>query len=42
MLADRKHRNEYFHFHPMHPTFAVLGSMALLGLLACYIAWTVE
>jgi hypothetical protein len=42
MLAERKRRIEHFHFHPLHPTFALFGSMALLGLLACYIVWTVE
>ena len=42
MLADRKRSNEYFQFNPMHPTFALVSTLTLLGLLAWSIAWTVE
>jgi hypothetical protein len=42
MLARKKHRSEYFQFHPMHPTFALVSGLSVLGLLAWYMAWSLE
>ena len=40
MLATRNrfHRNPYFHFHPLHAVFSLVGSLLLFGLLVWFLA----
>jgi hypothetical protein len=40
MLATRHrlHRNLYFHFHPLHGVFSLVGVLILLGLLVWFLA----
>lgn len=40
MLATRQRfaRNPYFHFHPLHTMFALLGALILFGLLVWFLA----
>jgi hypothetical protein len=40
MLATRHRfdRNPYFHFHPFHSLFALLGALILFGLLVWFLA----
>ncbi len=40
MLASRNRltRNPYFHFHPLHTIFALLGSVILFALLVWFLA----
>jgi hypothetical protein len=40
MLATRSrlNRNHYFHFHPLHAAFCVIGSVILFGLLVWFLA----
>lgn len=39
MLAtkDRLNRNPYFHFHPLHTLFSLVGTLILFGLLAWFL-----
>lgn len=39
MLATRYrlNRNPYFHFRPLHTLFSLVGTLALLGLLAWFL-----
>jgi hypothetical protein len=39
MLAMRHRltRNPYFHFHPLHTLFSLLGALILFGLLAWFL-----
>jgi hypothetical protein len=39
MLAvrSRLNRNPYFHFHPMHAGFSLLGTLIVFGLLAWFL-----
>ncbi|MGP0020994.1 MAG: hypothetical protein ACLPHP_20665 [Candidatus Sulfotelmatobacter sp.] len=39
MLASRHRltRNPYFHFHPLHTLFSLVGTLILLGLLAWFL-----
>jgi predicted PurR-regulated permease PerM len=40
MLATkyRLNRNPYFHFHPFHMLFSLIGSLVLFGLLVWILA----
>lgn len=40
MLATRHRlsRNPYFHFHPLHTAFSLLGAILLFGLLIWFLA----
>ncbi|HZQ93904.1 MAG TPA: hypothetical protein VFA67_02775 [Candidatus Sulfotelmatobacter sp.] len=40
MLATRHrfHHNPYFHFHPLHTAFSVLGALILFGMLIWFLA----
>jgi len=40
MLATRYrlNRNPYFHFHPLHAAFSVIGALLLFGLLVWFLA----
>jgi hypothetical protein len=40
MLATRNRltRNPYFHFHPQHSLFSLLGALILFGLLVWFLA----
>jgi hypothetical protein len=40
MLATRHHhtRNPYFHFHPLHTLFSLVGTLLLFGLLVWFLA----
>ena len=40
MLATRYrlNRNPYFHFHPLHTLFSLLGALILFGLLIWFLA----
>jgi hypothetical protein len=40
MLATRYrlNRNPYFHFHPLHAIFSLVGSLILFGLLVWFLA----
>jgi len=40
MLATRHrfNRNPYFHFHPLHSLYALLGAVILFGLLVWFLA----
>jgi predicted PurR-regulated permease PerM len=40
MLATRYrlNRNLYFHFHPLHTLFSLVGTLLLFGLLAWFLA----
>jgi hypothetical protein len=40
MLATRHRlsRNIYFHFHPLHVAFSLLGSILLFGMLVWFLA----
>jgi len=38
VLAHRFPRNPYFHFHPLHAVFSLLGSIILFGLLIWFLA----
>ncbi len=40
MLATRRHleRNPYFHFHPLHTLFSLVGAVVLFGLLVWLMA----
>lgn len=40
MLASRSHlnRNPYFHFHPLHTLFSLVGTLLLFGLLVWFLA----
>jgi hypothetical protein len=40
MLATRHPytRNSYFHFHPLHTFFSLVGVLILLGLLMWFLA----
>jgi len=40
MLAARRrlHHNPYFHFHPLHTAFSLLGALILFGLLLWFMA----
>jgi len=40
MLASRHRlpRNPYFHFHPLHTAFSLLGAILLFGLLIWFLA----
>ena len=33
----RLNRNPYFHFHPLHTLFSLIGTLVLLGLLAWFL-----
>lgn len=41
ILGDRSRnrfsRNPYFHFHAMHPTFALIASLVLFVLMALFL-----
>jgi len=39
MLATRSRfsRNPYFHFHPLHTAFSLLGALILFGLLVWFL-----
>jgi len=39
MLAakNRLGRNPFFHFHPLHSLFSLLGALILFGLLAWFL-----
>ena len=40
MLATRYrlNRNSYFHFHPLHTLFSLVGTLILFGLLVWFLA----
>jgi hypothetical protein len=40
MLAthSRFQRNPYFHFHPLHGLFSLVGTLILFGLLVWFLA----
>ena len=40
MLATRNrlNRNTYFHFHPLHAAFSLVGTLILFGLLIWFLA----
>ena len=40
MLATRcrLNRNPYFHFHPLHILFSLVGTLLLFGLLVWFLA----
>ena len=40
MLATRYrlNRNPYFHFHPLHTAFSLIGTLLLFGLLVWFLA----
>jgi hypothetical protein len=40
MLATRHRltRNPYFHFHPLHTVFSLVGTVLLFGLLVWFLA----
>jgi hypothetical protein len=40
MLTTRHRlaRNPYFHFHPFHSAFSVLGALILFGMLVWFMA----
>jgi predicted PurR-regulated permease PerM len=40
MLATRYRltRNQYFHFHPLHTLFSLIGTVILFGLLVWFLA----
>jgi len=40
MLATRHrfNRNPYFHFHPLHTLFSLVGALLLFGLLVWFLA----
>jgi hypothetical protein len=38
MLATRYRRNPYFHFHPQHSLFSLLGALVLFALLVWFLA----
>jgi hypothetical protein len=37
MARRRPARNPYFHFHPLHSLFSLLGALILFGLLAWFL-----
>ena len=39
MLAARHrlNRNPYFHFHPLHTAFSLLGALVLFGLMVWFL-----
>jgi hypothetical protein len=37
-IRSRLNRNPYFHFHPLHAAFSVIGSVILFGLLLWFLA----
>jgi len=40
MLATRNrlNRNPYFHFHPLHTLFSLVGGLILFGMLVWFLA----
>lgn len=40
MLAGRHrlNRNPYFHFHPLHALYSLIGALLLFGLLVWFLA----
>jgi len=40
MLATRHRfaRNPYFHFHPLHTAFSLIGTLLVFGLLVWFLA----
>ena len=40
MLATRHRfsRNPYFHFHPLHTAFSLLGALILFGMMIWFLA----
>ena len=34
---NRFDRNPYFHYHPLHPTFALIGAIILFVLMALFL-----
>ena len=40
MLAPRQRlsRNPYFHFHPLHTAFSLLGALILFGMMIWFLA----
>lgn len=36
---NRFERNPYFHFHPIHSTFALISVLVFMGLLAYLLSW---
>jgi len=40
MLRPRTHDNSYFHVHPMHSLFSLIGSLVLAGLVILALTMT--
>jgi len=36
-LRNRFDRDQYFHFHPMHSLFSLIGATALLGMMVWFL-----
>jgi len=38
VARNRLTRNPYFHFHPLHTLFSLIGTLLLFGLLVWFLA----